>query len=72
MEITFRTNQIGAFNRASRADSAEGMNGMMQWGIEANQRPDPQSDLSSTTSDTPPFIFHDENKITYARIKGEP
>jgi hypothetical protein len=72
MEMTFRTSQIGAFNRASRADSAEEMNGMMQWGVEANQRTDQQPDSSSTTSATPTVIFHDGNKITYARTKGEP
>lgn len=49
MDITIRSNQVGPFNRASRADNTEGMNiCMTEWGMETDHRPGRQLDSSSS------------------------
>lgn len=53
MDITIRSNQVGPFNRASRADNTVGMNiCIMEWGMETDHRPGRQLDSTRSSSIT--------------------
>jgi hypothetical protein len=74
VDITIRSNQVGPFNRASRADNTKGMNiCMTEWGMETDHRPGRQLDSSSITGATPTStsIFHDENLTLHAHESEE-